>query len=128
MEHRDVGLNTMVVMITSKNNTNGIVQFPGGNWSQNFSVQANNVTVIELPREVEVTQNEQISHKGINIVSQEPVSVYIHQYFGLRSEAAMVLPQDAIGDAYYAVTYNACLLYTSPSPRDRTRSRMPSSA
>ena len=25
-------------------------------------------------------------------------------------------------------SYNACLLYTSPSPRDRTRSRMPSSA
>ena len=24
--------------------------------------------------------------------------------------------------------YEACLLYTSPSPRDRTRSRMPSSA
>ena len=24
--------------------------------------------------------------------------------------------------------YTACLLYTSPSPRDRTRSRMPSSA
>ena len=24
--------------------------------------------------------------------------------------------------------YQACLLYTSPSPRDRTRSRMPSSA
>ena len=28
------------------------------------------------------------------------------------------------GDAWY----NVCLLYTSPSPRDRTRSRMPSSA
>ena len=27
-----------------------------------------------------------------------------------------------------AGNYNACLLYTSPSPRDRTRSRMPSSA
>ena len=25
-------------------------------------------------------------------------------------------------------THNTCLLYTSPSPRDRTRSRMPSSA
>ena len=25
-------------------------------------------------------------------------------------------------------TYGICLLYTSPSPRDRTRSRMPSSA
>ena len=27
-----------------------------------------------------------------------------------------------------APKYNGCLLYTSPSPRDRTRSRMPSSA
>ena len=28
----------------------------------------------------------------------------------------------------YPFQYKACLLYTSPSPRDRTRSRMPSSA
>ena len=27
-----------------------------------------------------------------------------------------------------AIGYKGCLLYTSPSPRDRTRSRMPSSA
>ena len=27
-----------------------------------------------------------------------------------------------------AKIYDSCLLYTSPSPRDRTRSRMPSSA
>ena len=29
---------------------------------------------------------------------------------------------------YYNGAYKVCLLYTSPSPRDRTRSRMPSSA
>ena len=29
---------------------------------------------------------------------------------------------------YLNMLYNICLLYTSPSPRDRTRSRMPSSA
>ena len=28
----------------------------------------------------------------------------------------------------FIVAWPACLLYTSPSPRDRTRSRMPSSA
>ena len=28
----------------------------------------------------------------------------------------------------HALATNSCLLYTSPSPRDRTRSRMPSSA
>ena len=39
-----------------------------------------------------------------------------------------------ISNITYDVTHithllsNACLLYTSPSPRDRTRSRMPSSA
>ena len=35
-----------------------------------------------------------------------------------------------IGDEseIFNVAINTCLLYTSPSPRDRTRSRMPSSA
>ena len=28
----------------------------------------------------------------------------------------------------YATQYSGCLLYTSPSPRDRQKSRMPSSA
>ena len=32
------------------------------------------------------------------------------------------------GNIEYMRWLNACLLYTSPSPRDRTRSRMPSSA
>ena len=32
------------------------------------------------------------------------------------------------GHSRTAVETNNCLLYTSPSPRDRTRSRMPSSA
>ena len=38
----------------------------------------------------------------------------------------------AVGDTLYEGSANLlryiCLLYTSPSPRDRTRSRMPSSA
>ena len=32
------------------------------------------------------------------------------------------------GTTYEYVDPGTCLLYTSPSPRDRTRSRMPSSA
>ena len=37
------------------------------------------------------------------------------------SERGKILPRRTTGTC-------ACLLYTSPSPRDRTRSRMPSSA
>ena len=35
---------------------------------------------------------------------------------------------DEIGEINDLIQSEACLLYTSPSPRDRTRSRMPSSA
>ena len=40
------------------------------------------------------------------------------------SQAAFV----AMVEAGYTVTDRPCLLYTSPSPRDRQKSRMPSSA
>ena len=42
--------------------------------------------------------------------------------------ALVCVEQDASGQALALALSYACLLYTSPSPRDRTRSRMPSSA
>ena len=42
--------------------------------------------------------------------------------------ASGVLNVASIGSVFGKALYKACLLYTSPSPRDRTRSRMPSSA
>ena len=38
------------------------------------------------------------------------------------------LAQEGFNKFKEGVNYTTCLLYTSPSPRDRTRSRMPSSA
>ena len=40
----------------------------------------------------------------------------------------VILGNTALYGATAGELYAACLLYTSPSPRDRTRSRMPSSA
>ena len=37
-------------------------------------------------------------------------------------------PEQCLRDIAAALRDDTCLLYTSPSPRDRTRSRMPSSA
>ena len=51
-------------------------------------------------------------------------------YFGFRldiSRVGYVLSMGTVCSVLLALQYS-CLLYTSPSPRDRTRSRMPSSA
>ena len=37
-------------------------------------------------------------------------------------------PKEIIKASHQVELFDDCLLYTSPSPRDRTRSRMPSSA
>ena len=105
MEHRDVNANTKVVMITSKINTAGEVNIPHHNWTQSFTVTANEVTLINLPTYTEVLGSEAVEDVGIQVTSFDPVSVYIHQYKDFRSEATVVLPVSSLGQEYYALTY-----------------------
>ena len=118
MEHRDVRENTMVALITAKSNTSGVVEMPGIGWSMPFTVNANDVTVVQLPRDAENIGSETISNKGILLTSQQPVSVYIHQYHGFRSEAAVVLPSNTIGNAYYAIAYHSIFARDSHHPSE----------
>ena len=46
----------------------------------------------------------------------------------VQAEGLASLWRDTRGQLLLMALYACCLLYTSPSPRDRTRSRMPSSA
>ena len=48
--------------------------------------------------------------------------------FNLETQQGLVHGARIRQDDYYIHGATTCLLYTSPSPRDRTRSRMPSSA
>ena len=118
MEHRDINDNTKVAMITSKVNTTGTISMPFLNWSQSFSVSANNVTIIQLPLAAETTGSETIKGTGINISTQAPVSVYIHQYHDARSEASIVLPNASIGDAYYVMSYPGYLRQNTVFPSE----------
>lgn len=105
MQHVDRGNNAMVVMITSKYATSGVVEMPLQNWSQAFSVAANQVTVVRLPGAAETIGSETRQTNGIRVRSSLPVSVYMHQYHSMRSEASVVLPANSLGSAYYAITY-----------------------
>ena len=55
------------------------------------------------------------------IFSEDPIST-AGSWFSQGAEILHIVDLDG------AVEGKPCLLYTSPSPRDRTRSRMPSSA
>ena len=65
------------------------------------------------------------------VVSSKAEVMWLHERFGLSvmGLVAFRLIWGFVG-GYYARfrQFVTCLLYTSPSPRDRTRSRMPSSA
>jgi gliding motility-associated-like protein len=105
MQHYDTGLNSMVVMITAKANTSGTITMPLSGWGQNFSVTANQVTLITLPAIAENIGSESVASRGVHVVSKDPVSVYIHQYYSFRAEASIVLPIEAIDREYYIMSY-----------------------
>ena len=63
-------------------------------------------------------------HGGINLAIVEP---YLDQAIGIENQTLFATGEEEDTPEFW-VEYNSCLLYTSPSPRDRTRSRMPSSA
>jgi hypothetical protein len=118
MEHRDQNQNTKVVMITSKKNTSGTVSIPNRNWSQAYTVLANDVTIITLPNFTENLGSESKNNVGIKLTSQDKVSVYIHQYFGFRSEASLVLPFESIGNEYFTICYDGILQNNTEYPTE----------
>ena len=68
-----------------------------------------------------------LSAKFIALEGQ--LSSYLPKDRGLQASFSKIEPDEVIFFLeWVADPVNDCLLYTSPSPRDRTRSRMPSSA
>ena len=82
-----------------------------------FYSQGKQVEVIKLYGAMELATIVGLSDCIVDIVNT-----------GNTLKANNLVPLDLIFDVSSRLIVNSCLLYTSPSPRDRTRSRMPSSA
>ena len=65
--------------------------------------------------------NDQLCILDIETTGFEPEDSEILELYILK------VVDNEIIDEFYSL-FNTCLLYTSPSPRDRQKSRMPSSA
>ena len=78
--------------------------------------------------------NLDINEKGVSFSKGcypgQEVVARLH-YLGSAKRRLFAFKSDEemqVGDSLYCQTSKACLLYTSPSPRDGLLSRMPSSA
>ena len=69
-------------------------------------------------------------NSGINnlVIEKNGIQDYITNVMGGAFMPSVSSDGKILYSLYENGRYNICLLYTSPSPRDRTRSRMPSSA
>ena len=70
------------------------------------AVAGGTTSFMDMPNVIPPTLNLELWNEKIKIAEQVSLANY----------------------SFYMGSSNTCLLYTSPSPRDRTRSRMPSSA
>ena len=68
--------------------------------------------------------------KPVVVLYDNVANAYKDPFYPPTRGVALREFQDAVNNPQNAQLHNhaSCLLYTSPSPRDRTRSRMPSSA
>ena len=74
-------------------------------------------TIKNIPTRVEFIGGEELEEKAIMNASN--ISMVLRESTGIQ------IQQTSLSSGNRSIS---CLLYTSPSPRDRTRSRMPSSA
>ena len=105
-------------------------------WDVNLPKQDEKAEDLEIPKEKE--ESKPIAHIDVSL-SDFPVgnwnsdndAMHIVQWYNDNRTAVGEKDLDFFktkSGVKYLSNYSDCLLYTSPSPRDRQKSRMPSSA
>ena len=66
------------VLISGKRDCTGSITNPQTGWSQDFSVQANSITTVDIPEDVAYIDgvSEQVMNRGIQITSSDTISVF----------------------------------------------------
>lgn len=106
MGHIDDAGSNMKIYVTSDVSTTGVVSIPGQSWSQNFSVSANSVTVLNIPPNLAyVGCDDCTEKKGIRLVANAPIVAYSHIHANARSDATLVLPTSSVGREYYVMSF-----------------------
>ena len=108
-DHTSGGWVINQVLISAKRNCSGTISNPNTGWSQEFTVNANNITTIEIPEQEgyhNSSQYESIMQKGLKVQSSDTISVYCTNIAYVSFDASFVLPVESLGDEYIIQSYD----------------------
>ncbi len=108
-DHTEGGWVTTQVLISAKRDCTGIISNPSGLWQQDFSVQANSITTINVPERNgyhDGNDYEQVDNRGVKIVATDTISVYTTNIAHVSFDASFVLPTESLGDDYIIQCYD----------------------
>ncbi len=94
----------MQIYITSDVSTTGLVEIPSISFSQSYTVTANQITTVDIPRTAALLDEGQYNH-GIHVTANSPVVVYSFIYVNAISGATLCLPTNVLGREYYSINY-----------------------
>jgi gliding motility-associated-like protein len=102
--------------ISSQVNTTATVRIPRQNWSRTVNVSAGQISIVTLPATAHTVGSEQILPNGVQITSNELITVFASHESDARSEASVVLPIDVLGVTtdYYISSYQGVLRANTP--------------
>lgn len=99
------GTSNLSLFITGQQDTQGMVEIPGLNFSQAFTVQANRVTTVNLPSSAQSLGSNSIARLGVRVTAQSDVTVYGLNQRQYTTDAFLSLPSDILGLEYLAMSY-----------------------
>lgn len=94
----------MSLYLTSDVSTSGTVTIADGSYTENFTITANQVTIITVPASAYLALTGNFL-KGIHINAQKPIVVYAHIYADAVSGATLVLPVSVLAKEYISINY-----------------------
>jgi hypothetical protein len=109
------------LVVTSLTAASGTITNPNTSWSYTFTVPAKGIKTIPIPEDAAYnTEGEVVGKKAIYIETTTDVSVYAANFQSLSSDAAVILPVEALGDEYYSLSFNGNVGQTGLEDDDRT--------
>ena len=95
------------LLISAKRDCSGTITNPQTGWTESFSVLANNITTIEIPEAQAYVDgvSEQVQNKGLQVVTDDTVSVFCTNIAYLSFDASYVLPSQSLANNYVIQTY-----------------------